>query len=109
MDISTQALSVSLSPDASAVAADTSMVRAEPGRSMGADFQSVLEGFRQKSADVEAAGRNMIGAPGTEPANATERSMRQLTDLYTYAVDMQVMLRTSGQLTSGIRQLVTGQ
>jgi hypothetical protein len=35
--------------------------------------------------------------------------VKQLADLYTYAVDTQLLVRTSGQLTTGVRQLVTGQ
>jgi hypothetical protein len=106
MDVAPQAVSLTLSPDP---AGATALVRSDPGRAMGADFQTVLEGLRQRSATVEAAGRDALGAPSSAPATASERSMRQLTDLYTYAVDMQVLVRTGGQLTSGVRQLITGQ
>jgi hypothetical protein len=86
----------------------TPLVRADQEMTMGADFSNLLEGFRQRSAAVEQAGRESIAKPGA-PQSATDRSIRQLSELYTYAVDMQVMVRTGGQLTSGLRQLITGQ
>lgn len=111
MDLSLQAARIAttemasnqLSPDIA-----TPNVRTETGPGMGADFSNLLEGFRQRAASVEQSGRAMMAKPG-EAQSANDRSIRQLAELYTYAVDMQVMVRTGGQLTSGLRQLITGQ
>ncbi len=86
----------------------TPLVKTEEGPGLGVDFQNVLEGFRKRADTVEASGRAMLAPPGA-PETANQKSVRQLTELYTYAVDMQLMVRTSGQLTSGLRQLITGQ
>ena len=95
-------------PAIAATETATPLVRPAQDATMGADFSNLLEGFRQRSAAVEQAGRDMISKAG-EPQSAMDRSVRQLSELYTYAVDMQVMVRTGGQLTSGMRQLITGQ
>jgi hypothetical protein len=111
MDLS--ALSASLSPETIVAPAPlardaTPNVQAEQTTTIGADFQNVLEGFRKRASSVEATGKDLLAKPG-EAMSAQDRSMRQLTELYTYAVDLQLMVRTGGQLTSGMRQLVTGQ
>lgn len=110
MEITSQAVSAIASPANTNTGVETAtpLVRTDQETSLGADFTNLLEGFRQRSEAVEQAGRNLIAKPG-EPQSATDRSIRQLSELYTYAVDMQVMVRTGGQLTSGMRQLITGQ
>jgi hypothetical protein len=84
----------------------TPNVTVDQGNAFGADFSQVLEGFRQRAAKIEEAGSLK---PAGGPETNADRSIRQLTELYTYAVDMQVLVRTGGQLTSGMRQLITGQ
>jgi hypothetical protein len=107
MDLSLQSVATAATDVASNQMA-TPDVRTEQGGGMGADFSNVLEGFRQRAANVEQAGSALLAKPGAAQT-ANDRSIRQLAELYTYAVDMQVMVRTGGQLTSGLRQLITGQ
>jgi hypothetical protein len=90
----------------------TPNVTVDQGNAFGADFSQVLEGFRQRAAKIEEAGMlKPAGGPTGSggPETNADRSIRQLAELYTYAVDMQVLVRTGGQLTSGMRQLITGQ
>jgi hypothetical protein len=86
----------------------TPNVTVDQGNALGADFSQVLEGFRQRASKIEEAGRGTLRQAGGVETNS-DRSIRQLSELYTYAVDMQVLVRTGGQLTSGMRQLITGQ
>jgi hypothetical protein len=77
-------------------------------KTITADFTRVLENYRVKSDKVEAAvtqARN--GDRGGAPNQ--KQMIRQLSDLYSYAVDTQLLVRTAGQLNTGVRQLVTGQ
>jgi hypothetical protein len=84
------------------------VAESEANKSMSTDFSKVLETYRAKSERVDTAVlQARIGEPSGPP---NQREMiKQLGDLYTYAVDTQLLVRTSGQLTSGVRQLVTGQ
>jgi hypothetical protein len=77
-------------------------------KSIGNDFTKVLETYRAKSESVDTAVMRARGGDASGAPNQREM-IKQLTDLYTYAVDTQLLVRTAGQLTSGVRQLVTGQ
>jgi hypothetical protein len=81
---------------------------AEMTKSISNDFSKVLETYRVKSERVDnAVSQARSGEPSGPP---NQRDMiKQLGDLYTYAVDTQLLVRTAGQLTTGVRQLVTGQ
>jgi hypothetical protein len=77
-------------------------------KSIGNDFTKVLETYRAKSESVDTAVMRARGGDASGAPNQREM-IKQLADLYTYAVDTQLLVRTAGQLTSGVRQLVTGQ
>jgi 1-aminocyclopropane-1-carboxylate deaminase/D-cysteine desulfhydrase-like pyridoxal-dependent ACC family enzyme len=77
-------------------------------KSISNDFTQVLETYRAKSERVDNAVTQARGGEANGPPNQREM-IRQLADLYTYAVDTQLLVRTAGQLTTGVRQLVTGQ
>jgi hypothetical protein len=81
---------------------------AEIAKSVGNDFTKVLETYRVKSERVDAAVNSARSGESSGPPNQREM-IKQLADLYTYAVDTQLLVRTSGQLTTGVRQLITGQ
>jgi hypothetical protein len=82
--------------------------QADSPKSIGNDFTKVLETYRAKSERVENAVSQARGGESSGPPNQREM-IKQLADLYTYAVDTQLLVRTAGQLTTGVRQLVTGQ
>jgi hypothetical protein len=77
-------------------------------KSLGNDFTKVLETYRVKSERVDNAVNQARSGESSGPPNQREM-IKQLADLYTYAVDTQLLVRTAGQLTTGVRQLVTGQ
>jgi hypothetical protein len=81
---------------------------AEATKSISTDFSKILETYRAKSERVDTAVLQARSGEPNGPPNQREM-IKQLGDLYTYAVDTQLLVRTSGQLTSGVRQLVTGQ
>jgi hypothetical protein len=81
---------------------------ADVAKSVGNDFTKVLETYRVKSERVDAAVNSARSGESSGPPHQREM-IKQLADLYTYAVDTQLLVRTSGQLTTGVRQLVTGQ
>jgi hypothetical protein len=72
---------------------------------LGADFAKVLEDFRLRSAAVESQ-TSQFNDPS---AIAKNPQLKQLADMYKYAIDTQLLVRTSSQLTSSMRQLMTGQ
>jgi hypothetical protein len=78
------------------------------GPSIGTDFSAMLDGFRKRADALDASNKAILAKPA-DALTSNEKSIKQLADLYTYAVDMQVMVKTGGQLTSGMRQLITGQ
>jgi hypothetical protein len=82
--------------------------QAEIPKSIGNDFTKVLETYRVKSERVDNAVNQARSGEPSGPPNQREM-VKQLADLYTYAVDTQLLVRTAGQLTTGVRQLVTGQ
>jgi hypothetical protein len=84
------------------------VAEAEATKSMSTDFTKILETYRAKSERVDTAVLQARSGEPSGPPNQREM-IKQLGDLYTYAVDTQLLVRTSGQLTSGVRQLVTGQ
>jgi hypothetical protein len=77
-------------------------------KSVGNDFTKVLETYRAKSERVDNAVNDARNGERTGAPNQRDM-IKQLGDLYTYAVDTQLLVRTAGQLTTGVRQLVTGQ
>jgi hypothetical protein len=81
---------------------------AEMTKAIGNDFSKVLETYRVKSERVDNAVNQARSGEPSGPPNQREM-IKQLGDLYTYAVDTQLLVRTAGQLTTGVRQLVTGQ
>jgi hypothetical protein len=81
---------------------------AELTKSISNDFTKVLETYRAKSERVDSAVNQARSSEPSGPPNQREM-IKQLADLYTYAVDTQLLVRTAGQLTTGVRQLVTGQ
>jgi hypothetical protein len=81
---------------------------AELTKSISNDFTKVLETYRVKSERVDSAVNQARSGEPSGPPNQREM-IKQLADLYTYAVDTQLLVRTAGQLTTGVRQLVTGQ
>jgi hypothetical protein len=81
---------------------------AEMTKSISNDFTKVLETYRVKSERVDNAVNQARSGESNGPPNQREM-IKQLADLYTYAVDTQLLVRTAGQLTTGVRQLVTGQ
>lgn len=81
---------------------------ADQAKSIGNDFTKVLETYRAKSERVDSAVNQARSGEASGPPNQREM-VKQLADLYTYAVDTQLLVRTAGQLTTGVRQLVTGQ
>jgi hypothetical protein len=81
---------------------------AEMTKAIGNDFSKVLETYRVKSERVDNAVNQARSGEPSGPSNQREM-IKQLGDLYTYAVDTQLLVRTAGQLTTGVRQLVTGQ
>jgi hypothetical protein len=81
---------------------------AELPKSVGNDFTKVLETYRAKSEQVDNAVNAARNGERTGAPNQREM-IKQLGDLYTYAVDTQLLVRTAGQLTTGVRQLITGQ
>jgi hypothetical protein len=85
-----------------------SIADAEATKSISTDFSKILETYRAKSERVDTAVLQARSGEPNGPPNQREM-LKQLGDLYTYAVDTQLLVRTSGQLTSGVRQLVTGQ
>jgi hypothetical protein len=81
---------------------------AEAVKSISSDFTKVLETYRVKSERVDNAVTQARSGQASGRINQQDM-VKQLADLYTYAVDTQLLVRTSGQLTTGVRQLVTGQ
>jgi hypothetical protein len=81
---------------------------AEITKAIGNDFTKVLETYRVKSERVDIAVNQARSGEPSGPPNQREM-IKQLGDLYTYAVDTQLLVRTAGQFTTGVRQLVTGQ
>jgi hypothetical protein len=77
-------------------------------KSVANDFTKVLETYRVKSERVDSAVNQARSGEMSGPPNQRDM-IKQLGDLYTYAVDTQLLVRTAGQLTTGVRQLVTGQ
>jgi hypothetical protein len=84
------------------------VAEADKTKSIGNDFTKVLETYRAKSERVDSAVNQARSGESSGPPNQREM-IKQLADLYTYAVDTQLLVRTAGQLTTGVRQLVTGQ
>jgi hypothetical protein len=84
------------------------IAESEATKSISTDFTKILETYRAKSERVDTAVLQARSGEPSGPPNQREM-IKQLGDLYTYAVDTQLLVRTSGQLTSGVRQLVTGQ
>lgn len=68
------------------------------------DFASVLESFRAKADVMDNSVRKSV-----QSNDANGKMLRQLTDLYSYSVDTQLLVRASSQVTSGVRQLMSGQ
>ncbi len=68
------------------------------------DFASVLESYRAKSDVMDNTVRNSVQSGGENG-----KMLRQLADLYSYSVDTQLLVRASSQVTSGVRQLMSGQ
>jgi hypothetical protein len=78
------------------------------GNTIGSDFSKVLDTYRAKTDKIDTAVASARAGGSNEPISQ-QQMLRQLTELYAYAVDTQLMVKTSGQLTQGFRQLVTGQ
>lgn len=100
----------SVAPAAMAVAESqqqTPLVSREAGNSLGADFTQVLDGFRQRADAVSETVAKATQGDGM--SSRGQEQIRQLVDLYTYAVDTQLLVRTSSQMTTGLRQLMSGQ
>lgn len=83
-----------------------SRVNFDQGTSVGADFASTVEAYRARTNALDQGVNQIIEGTGGEKANP---QIRQLADLYSYAVETQLVIRTSTQLTTGIRQLMSGQ
>lgn len=84
------------------------LVNYEQGAAVGADFAKILDTYRAKAdrLDASVAQARAGEGPGVQ---SNQAMLAQLADLYSYAVDTQLLVKTSGQLTTGFRQLVTGQ
>lgn len=87
-------------------AQNLSQVRFEQNQSAGADFARLLDTYRSRADQMDSAVEKMADAAGGQQVKP---EIRQLVELYGYAVDTQLVVRTSTQLTTGARQLMSGQ
>lgn len=86
---------------------DTSRVTTKDSDPVGADFARIIDSFRQRSEAISETIAKSTEMPGLNGRGGEQ--IKQLVDLYNYAVDTQLLVRTSSQLTTGVRQLMTGQ
>ena len=78
----------------------------ETGDSGSAEFARILDGYRNSADRLDQTVDNIV----SEQSGATVNpQIKQLVDLYSYAVDTQLIVRTSSQLSTGMRQLMSGQ
>ena len=82
-------------------------VRYQDQNALGADFSTVMEGVRDRANKFDNRMEKIADSQSDGSRNSTQ--MKQLVELYSYAVDTQLLVRTSNQLISGMRQLMTGQ
>ncbi len=86
---------------------DNPYVRFQNQNEMGQDFSSVLENVRARASTFQGRMEKIADSQTHGLHNSAQ--MKQLVDLYSYAVDTQLLVRTSNQLITGMRQLMTGQ
>ena len=90
----------------SAALIETPMMRTDTGAGIGNDFTAALEKFRQNSDKVGSAVEQISTGNAKGPA---AQSLKDLAQLYTYAVNTQVIVRAANQVTSTAKQLMSGQ
>jgi hypothetical protein len=79
----------------------------DSGESAGAEFARVVDAYRGRADKLDETVGKLIGKDGQGPA--ADPQIQQLANLYSYAVDTQLVVRTSSQLSTGVRQLMSGQ
>lgn len=82
-------------------------VRIQDQSSLGVEFRAVLDNLRSRANKYAGLAAKAADEQAGGPVNSPQ--LKQLTELYSYSVDTQLLMRTSSQLVSGMRQLMSGQ